>query len=191
MTKEQFITLLRTPSTINLNLVGELEDITNRFPYFQNAHLLLAKQYHGHENIRFESYLRKASAYATNRSVLYKLLKEKPEELIHITPSSEELKVEQQVTKDTPAINSKEDQQTNSPVIEQPDLSDQVLHSEPFTESSEDTTDIEIGSTTETIPETDPREILEKRLRELNDSASATENKLKSLPVEKMLNSIN
>ena len=64
MTKEQFIQLLRTPATINLNLVSELEDITERFPYYQNAHLLLAKQYHGHENIRFESYLRKASAYA-------------------------------------------------------------------------------------------------------------------------------
>jgi hypothetical protein len=89
MTKDQFINLLRSPATINLNMVKGLEDITERFPYFQNAHLLLAKQYHGHENIRYESYLRKASAYAPDRSVLYRLIKLQTSQIIHIKEETE------------------------------------------------------------------------------------------------------
>src|SRR6186997_831032 len=89
MTKEQFNSLLHSPSTINLNMVKGLEEITARFPYFSNAHLLLAKQYQGHENIRYESYLRKAAAYAADRTLLYRLIKTEPEAVIHIEPEQQ------------------------------------------------------------------------------------------------------
>lgn len=84
MTRDQFNRLLQNPATIDLNFVGDLEDITREFPYFTNAHLLLAKQYHGHENIRYENYLRKASAYAPDRTVLYQLIRTAPLEIVHI-----------------------------------------------------------------------------------------------------------
>ncbi|MDQ3051840.1 MAG: hypothetical protein M3Q95_13195 [Bacteroidota bacterium] len=90
MTKEQFLSLLRQPATINLNLVKGLEEITERFPYFQNAHLLLAKQYQGHQNIRYESYLRKAAAYAPDRRILYELIRLEPQEVIHMVKTAPE-----------------------------------------------------------------------------------------------------
>lgn len=154
MTKEQFIQLLRTPATINLNLVSELEDITERFPYYQNAHLLLAKQYHGHENIRFESYLRKASAYAPDRTVLYRLIKEEIPEVIHMKAVPE--KVQEPVTA-TETVNSQHIETTATEIKEKEHIENipvlQVVKQE-------------VESTTE-IP-TDPRAIIEQRLRELN-----------------------
>jgi hypothetical protein len=88
MTRDQFNRLLRNPATIDLNFISDLEEITRRFPYFSTAHILLAKQYHGHENIKYESHLRKASAYAPDRSILFHLIKQVPDEVIHI-PSPE------------------------------------------------------------------------------------------------------
>jgi hypothetical protein len=65
-------------------MVKGLEEISERFPYFQNAHILLAKQYHGHENIRYESYIKKAAAYAGNRDLLFRLINTQPPEIIHM-----------------------------------------------------------------------------------------------------------
>jgi hypothetical protein len=91
MNKEQYIALLRSPSTINLNMVKGLEEISERFPYFQNAHILLAKQYHGHENIRYESYLKKAAAYAGNRDLLFRLINTPPPEIIHMKKEEQDV----------------------------------------------------------------------------------------------------
>jgi len=90
MNKEQYIALLRSPSTINLNMVKGLEEISDRFPYFQNAHILLVKQYHGHENIKYESYLKKAAAYAGNRDLLFRLINTPPPEIIHMRKEENE-----------------------------------------------------------------------------------------------------
>lgn len=154
MTKEQFIQLLRKPATINLNLVSELEDITERFPYYQNAHLLLAKQYQGHENIRFESYLRKASAYAPDRTVLYRLIKEEIPEIIHMEAVQE--KVAEPVV-EVESSNVHHVGNTSSDTIEK-----ESRESTPLLHIVKEEPEI----TSETV--VDPRAIIEQRLRELN-----------------------
>src|SRR5215204_191501 len=112
MTKEQFNTLLHSPSTINLNMVKGLEEITQQFPYFRNAHLLLAKQYQGHENIRYEGYLRKAAAYAADRRMLYDLIKLEPATIIHMHRDESEMENRQQETA-TPVHSENQEQQTD------------------------------------------------------------------------------
>jgi tetratricopeptide (TPR) repeat protein len=154
MTKEQFIQLLRKPATINLNLVSELEDITERFPYYQNAHLLLAKQYQGHENIRFESYLRKASAYAPDRTVLYRLIKEEIPEVIHMEAVQEKV---QEPVAEMESVHVQQVENTAADTTEkEPIESTPILHivKEEAENISENTVD--------------PRAIIEQRLRELN-----------------------
>jgi hypothetical protein len=153
MTKEQFIQLLRTPATINLNLVSELEDITERFPYYQNAHLLLAKQYQGHENIRFESYLRKASAYAPDRTVLYRLIKEEIPEVIHMESVHEKV---QEPAAEMESVNVHQVENTAADTTEkEPIESTPILH----------IVKEEAEKPSETV--VDPRAIIEQRLREL------------------------
>lgn len=101
MTRDQFNRLLQNPATIDLNFVSDLEEITRQFPYFTNAHILLAKQYHGHENIRYENYLRKASAYAPDRTVLYQLIRTTPLEIVHIKETETEVERSEQRERET------------------------------------------------------------------------------------------
>ncbi len=144
MTREEFIALIRSPETLNLKAVNELEDITERYPYFQNAHLLLAKQYHGHQNIKYESYLRKAAAYAPDRKILYDLIHTPVTTEIHMERSDE---VEQEIHSET--------QTETVPSIEPPQSQSETEH-----ESAE--------QKPEEHPAYDPAEILKQRLAELN-----------------------
>ncbi|MBL0343400.1 MAG: hypothetical protein IPP71_22615 [Bacteroidetes bacterium] len=181
MIKDQFISLLRKPSSINLNMVKGLEEITEQFPYFQNAHLLLAKQYHGHENIRFESYLRKASAYSSDRVMLYDLIKLDTTEVIHI--KSNPAKV---VTEDLNQNEKKPVESTSKNIIEKIETPDPI----PIVENeapilkvvSQDNIVANIQQQEMLLPEKettkteDPKEIIEHRLKELAKEKNSTEN---------------
>jgi hypothetical protein len=177
MTREQFNRLLRHPSKIDLNFISDLEEITRRFPYFTNAHILLAKQYHGHENIKYESHLRKASAYAPDRTLLYNLIKQEPDEVIHI-PSpkqSEELSQAEAITpaKSTTFSETKivseipkapddivQVAESHEPeTLVQDELKSNVLAQEPVTEP-----DTILRPTSQPVS---PLEVIEQRLREL------------------------
>ncbi len=166
MTKEQFHTLLQSPGTINLNLVSELEDITERFPYFQNAHLLLAKQYHGHQNIRYESYLRKAAAYSPNRSRLFQLIKATPGEVVHHEePSGDNILVSDDLNK-TPMVAVT----TEPEIIPATDVDKSkeefIKEDLPTPENSAATPPLPVEPIAE-ANKPDPRDILEQRLKEL------------------------
>ncbi len=149
MTKEQFIILLQSPATINLKMVKGLEEITERFPYFQNAHLLLAKQYQGHQNIRYESYLKKAAAYASDRKVLYDLINLEAGKVIHMEKSDDF--PEEHLVNDPSGVNSNKNQEegikTNNSnpepaLIEKIDLPESVKISEDLPDASNHTDEL-------------------------------------------------
>jgi hypothetical protein len=172
MTREQFHQLLYNPSTIDLNMVAELEDVTQRFPFFHNAHILLTKQYHGHQNIRYENYLRKAAAYAPDRTRLFRLIREEPVRVIH---KGEENLIPEPAETLKPAI--LDETLSTRPAVEDHSHS---LPAEPpvtFKETEKESTD-------------DPREIIAKRLREIeqqnesNESGTEQEQDEKKSPIE-------
>jgi tetratricopeptide (TPR) repeat protein len=84
MTRSEFITYLENPSALNSNkeLIFQLQEILQQFPYFQSAQLLLTKAFHETENLNFESQLKKAAAYASDRRKLHTLLFSQPIENI-------------------------------------------------------------------------------------------------------------
>jgi hypothetical protein len=155
MTREEFISLIRSPETLNLKAISELEDITERYPYFQNAHLLLAKQYHGHQNIKYESYLRKAAAYAPDRERLYDLINTPVTTEIHMEADTQEVKK-------VSGPSSEADSETVIPVDDSGTKEQQ----------KEDTlTDTVTNKPEEeTVPSSDPAEILKRRLEEINSA---------------------
>lgn len=55
----------------------ELEGMIEKFPYFQQAHLLLAKKYQQENNPRFDQQLQLAALYIQDRELLYNLFNEK------------------------------------------------------------------------------------------------------------------
>ncbi len=69
--KENFNQLLTRFST------SELETLVEKFPYFQQAHILLAKKYQQQNNPKFDQQLQLAALYTQDRELLYSIFNEK------------------------------------------------------------------------------------------------------------------
>lgn len=75
MDRSEFFRMMENPDQLGREVIGEITDIVNIFPYFQSAHLLLLKALKNSSDIRFESQLRKSAVYIADREVLYYFLK--------------------------------------------------------------------------------------------------------------------
>ncbi|GAA4426981.1 hypothetical protein GCM10023188_09600 [Pontibacter saemangeumensis] len=78
MNKSAFLELIQQASTISDQQTEELEKVAATFPYCQTAHLLLAKSAHDKGSMLSTQRLRRASAYATNRQVLKRMIYTSP-----------------------------------------------------------------------------------------------------------------
>lgn len=74
MNIDAFFTYLEQPETLNRQTLDELSELNERFPYFQTARLLYLKNLHVLNDYRYTEELKKVSAYAGNRQVLYDLI---------------------------------------------------------------------------------------------------------------------
>lgn len=62
---------------VNRQMIGEVYDLINIFPYFQSAHLLLLKGLYKNADVKFENQLRNSAIHVGDREVLYWLLRSK------------------------------------------------------------------------------------------------------------------
>src|SRR5579862_9891995 len=67
ITKDNF------PQMLGRFTTGELENLIQKFPYFQQAHLLLAKKYQQENNPKFDQQLQLAALYTQDRELLFTL----------------------------------------------------------------------------------------------------------------------
>ena len=74
MKRENIIAFVHDPSKLDQSSLGELEELLNIYPWFQTAHLLVAKNHHNIDSIKFHEVLRDSAAYAGDRTVLYHLI---------------------------------------------------------------------------------------------------------------------
>ena len=74
MNREEFIYYLNHPAILGEKSILEMHELLNEFPYFQTAHLLLLKNLHNLENIKFSNQLKISAAHITNREILYYLI---------------------------------------------------------------------------------------------------------------------
>lgn len=77
LTKDQLIQFMEKPGLLKEQTIGELKEIVDEFPYFQTAQLLYTCNLYLQANFRYASYLKTCSIYATDRTVLYRLLQPK------------------------------------------------------------------------------------------------------------------
>ncbi len=77
LTKDQLIQFMDKPGLLKEQTIGELKEIVDEFPYFQSAQLLYTCNLYARANFRYASYLKTCSIYATDRTVLYRLLQPK------------------------------------------------------------------------------------------------------------------
>ncbi len=82
MNRNDFINMLEDKVPLNRQMVGEVYELIDIFPYFQCAHLLLLKGLHNNGDIKFEKQLRTSAMHIADREVLYYLLNRKPAVII-------------------------------------------------------------------------------------------------------------
>jgi hypothetical protein len=71
---QEFIEYLTYPKTLGDSSLTSINKVVDKFPYFQTAHMLLAKNLYNQNNIHYNEQLKIAAIYATDRTALYNLI---------------------------------------------------------------------------------------------------------------------
>jgi len=74
MNKRDFINYMQNPQSLSDATLRDLDMMVREYPYFQTAHLLLLKNLHNTENIKFSNQLKISSVFVSDRKVLFNLL---------------------------------------------------------------------------------------------------------------------
>jgi hypothetical protein len=77
MNRNDFLNMMSDTVPLNRQLIGEVYELIDLFPYFQSAHLLLLKGLNSSTDVKFENQLRNSAIHIADREVLYYLLKKK------------------------------------------------------------------------------------------------------------------
>jgi hypothetical protein len=75
MNRNDFLNLLEKKTPVDRNMLGEVYELVDLFPYFQSAHLLLLKGLKETEDVKFDRQLKNSALHIADREVLYYLLK--------------------------------------------------------------------------------------------------------------------
>ncbi len=86
MDYRQFKDLLEDGTEHGMETIQALEGYVNEFPFFQSAHLLLARSMHEHQHVRSDKQLKIAAAYAGDRKFLYDLIHVKQHHVVSGQP---------------------------------------------------------------------------------------------------------
>ncbi len=148
MNKNDFLSLIGSSTPVDRQILAEISELVNIYPYFQTAHLLLLKGLKDNSDIRFENQLRNSAIHIADREVLFNLLKIEP------------LKFEQEIIQEperepvmeVPVI---EEPVMEVPVIEKPLKAEPVIAEQPVEEQV-----IEVPVTEEPAKEKPPKEEL-------------------------------
>jgi tetratricopeptide (TPR) repeat protein len=77
MNRNDFLNMIEDTVPVNRQMIGEVYELIDIFPYFQSAHLLLLKVLYTNADVKFENQLRNSAIHVGDREVLYWLLKTK------------------------------------------------------------------------------------------------------------------
>jgi hypothetical protein len=77
MNRNDFLNMIEDTVPVNRQMIGEVYELIDIFPYFQSAHLLLLKGLYNNADVKFENQLRNSAIHVGDREVLYWLLKTK------------------------------------------------------------------------------------------------------------------
>jgi hypothetical protein len=77
MNRNDFIRIIHDTCSVDRQMIGEVRELLDLFPYFQSAHLLLLKGLFDTSDVKFESQLKQSAIYVADREILYYLLKTK------------------------------------------------------------------------------------------------------------------
>ncbi|MCX6253489.1 MAG: hypothetical protein NTV31_03320, partial [Bacteroidia bacterium] len=77
MNRSDFLNMIEDSVPVNRQMLGEIYELIDIFPYFQSAHMLLLKGLQNNADVKFENQLRTSAIHIADREVLYYFLKTK------------------------------------------------------------------------------------------------------------------
>jgi tetratricopeptide (TPR) repeat protein len=125
MNKNDFLSLIGSNNPVDRQMLTEISELINIFPYFQTAHLLLLKGLKENSDIRFENQLRNSAIHVADREVLYNLLK--------VPVPHFENDIDQEI-KEKPLIEEslKEEPPKEEPLLEEPPGEEPLMEEPPI-----------------------------------------------------------
>jgi hypothetical protein len=78
MNRNDFLNMIEDTVPVNRQMIGEVYELIDIFPYFQSAHMLLLKGLQNNADVKFENQLRNSAIHIADREMLYYFLKTKP-----------------------------------------------------------------------------------------------------------------
>ncbi len=75
MNRNDFLNMMNDSAPVNRQMIGDVYELIDIFPYFQSAHLLLLKGLQNTSDVKFETQLRNSAIHIADREVLYNNLK--------------------------------------------------------------------------------------------------------------------
>jgi hypothetical protein len=200
MDYKQFMQILKEETDVP-DSISALNEFVNEFPYFQTAHLMLAKEMFKQQHIRYEKQLKIASAYSPDRNALYSLIHPKKTNIFSTEPVIEHPKYVPEPVADVSDSENLFDAATDNII---PDEEIKINHSPPGNDlihteeilNNETVSPFESGHSEkykesvyeeenepyieEELPSADPHEIIRRRLNEILGLA---QNEIRSAPV--------
>lgn len=74
MNRDDFLNMMNDSAPVNRQMIGDLYELIDIFPYFQSAHLLLLKGLQNTSDVKFETQLRNSAIHIADREILYNTL---------------------------------------------------------------------------------------------------------------------
>jgi hypothetical protein len=96
MNRQQFAAFIRNPELTDTDSIPMFEDLTERYPYCQIAHLLYTFNLYRADSLRYPVQLKKAAAYAGDRRMLKRLIESARHEIALPAHEEEELPVHEE-----------------------------------------------------------------------------------------------
>jgi hypothetical protein len=179
MNRTQFTSYLDHSEKLSGEDSRLLTNLLKNFPYFQTAHLLLAKSLHNQNSIDYNNQLKITAAYATDRKILHQLITKQFVATVEtaVVPSIPETKKTDEIILNNLIISEEKEEKTVVAAVEEPVKKEDVIPEPAFVIKEE------IISATIIAPSGDPENaVIEPAVITEKETAPADEAVTASVP---------
>lgn len=79
MTKSELLDIIASPSSVDKDVLRDLQDYVKEYPYSQTFRMLYLKGLDNTQDVRYGNELKTTSLYVTDRRNLYRFISDKPQ----------------------------------------------------------------------------------------------------------------
>jgi hypothetical protein len=101
MNRNDFLNMIENTVPVSRQMIREVYDLIDIFPYFQSAHLLLLKGLHNNADVKFENQLRNSAIHVGDREILYWLLRKPAVSVSEMSDNRQSINLKEEIVTDT------------------------------------------------------------------------------------------